>query len=201
MRAEALRRLEWRDDGAPVVGYLGRLVPEKGVRFLMSVLERVRPPWRALLVGGGPLETEVRAWAGRHGDRVRFVPAVRHDEVPLYLNVMDVLAAPSESAPHWREQLGRMIIEAFACGVTVMGSDSGEIPFTIGDAGIVAGERDDAAWVDALSVLLEDTEKRRHLGAAGRARAVAHFDWRIVGSRTLDFLDRAASSGSDMATK
>jgi glycosyltransferase involved in cell wall biosynthesis len=194
MRAEVFRRLGWSQDGAPVVGYLGRLVSEKGVAFLMSVLNRVRAGWRALVVGGGPLEAKVRAWADGHGDQVRLIPAVKHDEVPLYLNAMDILAAPSETVAHWREQLGRMIIEAFACGVAVIGSDSGEVPFTIGDGGLVVRERDERAWVEALSELLDDTAKRRELAAAGRARAAAHFDWRVVGARTLDFLAQAAST-------
>jgi glycosyltransferase involved in cell wall biosynthesis len=87
-----------------------------------------------------------------------------------------------------------MIIEAFACGVAVIGSDSGEVPFTIGDGGLVVRERDERAWVEALSELLDDTAKRRELAAAGRARAAAHFDWRVVGARTLDFLAQAAST-------
>ncbi|HEX5727248.1 MAG TPA: glycosyltransferase, partial [Longimicrobiaceae bacterium] len=68
-------QLGW-DDGPPVVGFLGRFVPEKGVRLLMAVLDRVDAPWRALFVGGGPLDAEVRAWAARHGDAVRVAGGV-----------------------------------------------------------------------------------------------------------------------------
>jgi phosphatidylinositol alpha-1,6-mannosyltransferase len=196
LRAEAFRRLGWSPRGPPVVGYLGRLVGEKGVPFLLSVLDRTHSPWRALIVGGGPMEGQVRAWAGHHGDRVRFVRAVKHDQVPMYLNAMDVLAAPSETVPHWREQLGRMIIEAFACGVPVIGSNSGEVPFTIGDAGIVVRERDDHAWIETLSLQLDAPERRRELAAKGRERAASHFDWRVIGARTLDFLAQAASGHS-----
>jgi phosphatidylinositol alpha-1,6-mannosyltransferase len=193
LRDEAMRRLSWSNQGAPVVGFLGRLVQEKGVSFLLSVLDRTRAAWRALIVGGGPMEGHVRAWARGHGDRVRIVPAVKHDEVPLYLNAMDVLATPSETAAHWREQLGRMIIEAFACGVTVIGSDSGEIPFTIGDAGIVLRERDDRAWIEGLGAVLDDPARRREFAVKGRDRAQSHFSWRVVGARTLDFLAGAAA--------
>jgi glycosyltransferase involved in cell wall biosynthesis len=194
LRAEAFRRLGWSDGGAPVVGYLGRLVREKGVPFLLSVLNRTRAGWRALIVGGGPLEKQVRSWADSYGDRVRVVPAVKHDQVPMYLNAMDVLAAPSETVAHWREQLGRMIIEAFACGVPVIGSDSGEVPFTIGDAGVVVRERDGRAWIEALSAQLEAPERRREFAARGRERAASYFDWRLIGARTLDFLAEAAGS-------
>jgi glycosyltransferase involved in cell wall biosynthesis len=194
LRAEALRRLDWTPDGTPVVGYLGRLVPEKGVLLLMSVLDRLQTDWRALVVGGGALEGRVRSWAAGYPDRVRVVSAVQHDAVALYLNAMDILAAPSQTIPEWREQLGRMIIEAFACGVPVVGSDSGEVPFTIGDAGLVIPEHDEGAWVDALSGLLETPRKRVELTRAGRDRAVAHFSWRAVAVKTLLFLAQAADA-------
>jgi glycosyltransferase involved in cell wall biosynthesis len=195
MRAEARRRVGWADAGPPVVGYLGRLVPEKGVSLMMAALDATRSPWRALLVGGGPMEGQVRAWAAKHGDRVRFVPAVTHDEVPLHLNAMDALCAPSQTTPRWREQVGRMIIEAFACGVAVLGSDSGEIPFTIGDAGLVLPERDVSAWTEALGTLLDDGARRRDLAAQGRQRALSEFAWPVVAKRTLAFLDQASRPG------
>jgi len=194
LRAESRRRLGWSDAGAPVVGYLGRLVPEKGVSLLMNALDATRSPWRALVVGGGPMESSVRAWAARHGDRVRFVPAVVHDDVPFHLNAMDALCAPSQTTPRWREQVGRMIIEAFACGVPVLGSDSGEIPFTIGDAGVILPERDEGAWVAALSALLDSAGRRRELSERGRHRALSEFAWSVVAKRTLAFLGKAARS-------
>jgi glycosyltransferase involved in cell wall biosynthesis len=194
LRAEARRRLGWSEAGAPVVGYLGRLVPEKGVSLVMNALDATRSPWRALFVGGGPMESEVRAWAAKHGDRVRFVPAVTHDEVPLHLNAMDALCAPSQTTPRWREQVGRMIIEGFACGVPVLGSDSGEIPFTLGDAGVLLPERDESAWVAALDTLLDSGAKRRELSERGRQRALSEFAWSVVAKRTLAFLDMASAS-------
>jgi glycosyltransferase involved in cell wall biosynthesis len=195
IRREALRRLEWAEGGPPVIGYLGRLVPEKGVAFLLSVLDRTPGAWRALIVGGGSLDAEVRAWGARHGDRVRIVPAVMHDEVPLYLNAMDILCAPSQTTVQWREQLGRMIIEAFACGVAVLGSDSGEIPFTIGDAGLVLPEGDELAWIGALGEAVESPVRRTELMARGRQRAATHFAWPVVAERTLRFLEASTATG------
>ena len=135
-----LARLGW-SDGTPVVGFLGRLVPEKGVELLTTVLDRVTTPWRALIVGSGPLEEMVSAWGRRHPDRVRVITTVQHDEVPAYLNAMDVLCAPSQTTPRWREQFGRMLIEAFASGVAVIASTSGEIPYVVADAGVLVPER------------------------------------------------------------
>jgi len=178
-------RVGWSGD-TPVVGFLGRFVPEKGLPALMRILDGTNAPWRALLVGNGPLEAEVRAWAAKHGDRVALATTVAHDEVPAYLNAMDVLCAPSQSTRRWREQFGRMIIEAFACGVPVVASECGEIPHVVGDAGIVLGEREERRWSDTLARLLENPGDRGELAARGRERAVSVFDWAKVGQRHVD---------------
>jgi glycosyltransferase involved in cell wall biosynthesis len=187
--ADFLRELGWKEQGAPVVGYLGRFVPEKGVELLRSVLERLTTPWRALFVGGGPLEASLRAWGERHGDRVRVVTGVPHVQVPRVLNAMDVLCAPSQTTPRWKEQFGRMLAEGFACGVPVLTSDSGEIPHTAGDAGRVLPEADVAAWTAALAELLESPDRRRELSARGRERAVTRFSWPVVAREHLAFFE------------
>jgi glycosyltransferase involved in cell wall biosynthesis len=187
-RATLLNRYGW-EPGPPVVGFLGRFVPEKGCRLLMRVLDRVAAPWRALFVGAGPLEAELRRWSQRHGDSVRVETGVAHDEVPRFLNAMDVLCAPSQTTTWWREQFGRILIEAFACGIAVVGSDSGEIPHVIADAGLVVGEHDEESWVRALSLLLTDPDRRADMAARGRRRAVASFAWPVVARQHLEFFD------------
>lgn len=184
-----LRELGWEAEGPPVVGYLGRFVPEKGVELLRGVLEQLTTPWRALFVGGGPLEASLRAWGERQGGRVRVVTGVPHARVPSALNAMDVLCAPSQTTRKWKEQFGRMLAEGFACGVPVVTSDSGEIPHTAGDAGRVLPEADSAAWTKALAELLESPARRRELAARGRERAVTRFAWSVVAREHLDFFE------------
>lgn len=184
-----LRELGWKEQGPPVVGYLGRFVPEKGVELLRSALDRLTTPWRALFVGGGPLEQSLRAWAERHGDKVRIVTGVPHAKVPRVLNAMEVLCAPSQTTPRWKEQFGRMLAEGFACGVPVLTSDSGEIPHTAGNAGRVLPEADVAAWTSALAELLESPDRRRELSARGRERAVTRFSWPVVAREHLSFFE------------
>ena len=186
---EALRRLGWAARGAPVVGYLGRFVEQKGLRLLTRTLSRLTSDWRALFVGSGPLEGELRRWAEGWGDRVRVSTGVRHDEVPAYLNAMDVLCAPSQTTPAWREQLGRMLIEAFACGVPVVASDSGEIPFVVGDAGVLVGERDEDGWTRAVGELLGSPGRRAELAGRGLERARSVYAWPRVARQHLDFFE------------
>jgi len=179
--------LGWEEQGAPVIGYLGRLVPDKGLDLLMRVLDRLQTPWRALFVGTGPMEATLQTWANRHPDRVRICTTVKHDDVPQYLNAMDVLCAPSQTMPNWKEQFGRMLIEAFACGVPVIGSDSGEIPYVIQEAGVVVGEKDEQGWVQALSDLLESPCQRAELGAQGLHRAHSVYAWPVIAKQYLEF--------------
>lgn len=187
-------RLGWEGEGPPVVGILGRFVPEKGFDILMHVLDQLPTSWRALFVGNGLLEKELRRWGALHGDRVRVLTGVKHDEVPAYLNAMDILCAPSQTTPNWREQLGRMLIEAFACGVPVIASASGEIPYVVGDAGVIVGEKDEAGWVKALEVLLEDSSYRMELSRRGLERAQTTYAWPIIARQHLDFFDELLDS-------
>ena len=142
-----------------------------------------------MFVGMGPLEAELRQWAAGFGDRVRIVTGVTHDRVPAYLNAMDVLCAPSQTTPRWREQFGRMLAEAFACGVPVLASNSGEIPYSVGDAGVIVDEHDESQWIAALGSLLESPARRSELVMRGLDRARTLFDWRVVARKHLAFFD------------
>lgn len=158
----------------PVVGFVGRLTQAKGLDVLMQALDQISPPrtWSLLLLGSGEYKEKVLAWAAGKGwsDRVKITLA-KHAEVPRYLAAMDLLVAPSQTMKNWREQFGRMIIEAFACGVPVVGSDSGEIPFVIGDAGRVVAEADVAGWTKTIQELLDQPGLREDLARRGLSRA------------------------------
>jgi glycosyltransferase involved in cell wall biosynthesis len=187
-------RLGWSDSGPPVVGFLGRFIEAKGLALMLRTLDSTASPWRALFVGGGPMEPALRQWAVPHAARVRIVTGVGHDGVPAYLNAMDVMLAPSQTTPQWREILGRMLIEAFACGVPVLASDSGEIPYVVADAGVIAGERDEAGWRRALADLLESPARRAELASRGRDRARAVYSWPVVARRHLEFFTELLSA-------
>lgn len=183
------QHLGWTGDRPLVIGYIGRFVPEKGLRLLIKVLDRLRVPWRALFIGGGPMTEQLQEWAARHGDRVKIVTGVSHDQVPAYLNAMDVLCAPSQTTRRWHEQFGRMLVEAFACGVPVIASDSGEIPYVVREAGVIVGEKDEDVWLQALTQLLEDAPLRAELAAMGVERAHRLYAWPVVARQHLIFFE------------
>ena len=180
--------LGW-DGDVPVVGFAGRFVPEKGLELLMKVLDRISVPWRTLLVGSGPMETALRHWAAARGDRVQIVTGVTHEQMPAYLAAMDLLCVPSQTLSRWREQFGRTIIEGFASGVVVVGSDSGEIPHVIGDAGAILPEGDEQTWVESLERLLGDPPARVALAQRGRERAHRRYAWGQVARAHIQFFD------------
>ena len=155
----------------------------------MRALDGARQPWRALFVGGGPMDDELSAFGAAHPGRVRVLTGVAHDDVPEHLNAMDLMCAPSQTTARWREQFGRMLIEAMACGVPVVASRSGEIPHVVGDAGLVVDEADVAPWTSAIDRLLGDSALRRDLSARGLARAHEKYAWPVVARAHLQFFE------------
>jgi len=166
----------WKNWGlfGPVIGYVGRLTPEKGIRTILKVLETLSPNcWGGtVFLGSGPLENDIKIWARGNGwqDKV-VVRLVKHSDMPLELPGLDVLIAPSQTTTTWREQFGRMLIEAMASGVPVISSDSGEIPHTVGDAGLIIPESDVAGFAKALSHVLESSQLQEELRGKGLIRS------------------------------
>jgi phosphatidylinositol alpha-1,6-mannosyltransferase len=187
-RRQVMGRLGWSETDR-VVGFLGRFVPEKGIPLLLAALRNASTPWRALFVGGGPMLHTLQRFAVEHPGRVHVETGVAHDDVPIWINTMTVLCAPSQTTPRWREQFGRMLIEAMACGVPVVASDSGEMPAVVGDAGLVVGERDVTAWAAAIDRLLENEALRRAYAASGLERAHTRFAWPVIARAHLAFFE------------
>ena len=167
----------------PVIGFIGRMLPAKGLDVLAEALRLIDDlPWRALFVGDGDEReiTERRLRESGLLERARFTGAVPHEEVARYYREMDVLAMPTRTTNRVREQFGRVLVEAMASGVAVVGSTSGAIPEVIGDAGIVVAENDPASLADALRRMLCDENTRRELARRGRARVERLYTWRLV---------------------
>ena len=167
----------------PVIGYLGRFTEEKGVLLLLRVIEAlgIDKPWNLLMLGSGPLEPAIRRWAADRGitERVH-IRLVKHEEVPQVLRAMDLLVAPSQTTPRWREQFGRMLIEAFAAGVPVVASDSGEIPWVASNAAVVVAESDVPGFTDAIRRLIDNPGERAELVRRGLLRAELYSSVRLA---------------------
>ena len=182
-----------RPPGVPfTIGYAGRLVEEKGLHTLVEAVAGLGGEWRLMLCGTGPLKDELQARLQGLGlaKRAQFNDYVPSGEMPRHLREMDVLVLPSLTRPNWKEQFGRVLIEAMSCGVPVIGSDSGEIPHVVGEAGLIFPEGDAGALRGLLHKLWEDASLRRDLGARGRARVLAHYTQAEVAEETVALYKR-----------
>jgi glycosyltransferase involved in cell wall biosynthesis len=178
-------RLAWAGPETFLIGCVGRLVSEKGLTDALSALAQMSADAHLLLAGEGPMRSDLEAQAAVSGltGRVHFAGSRPLTELPEIMNVLDALLLPSRTTSRWKEQFGRVLIEAGACGVAVIGSDSGAIPEVIGDAGLTYPEGDVAALADRLRCLQEDAALRARLGRTGRERAVRLFSWPQVAAQ------------------
>jgi glycosyltransferase involved in cell wall biosynthesis len=181
-----------------VVGFVGRFVEEKGLITLGLALSNLKKyPWKWLLLGRGSLQPILMEKAAEWGikDRLIWVETVAHDEVPRYINLMNTLVLPSETnnqfqtltAVGWKEQFGHVLIEAMASKVPVIGSNSGEIPYVIKDAGLIFPEGDVEALKNCLVSLMEQPSLAENLAQLGYERAMNHYTNKALARQQLDF--------------
>ncbi len=186
-RAQVRRRLQLPDD-EPLVLFVGRIEPLKGIDILLRAAAETEGRFRLLVVGGDSREagrkSELRRLADDLGiaDRVVFRDAVPHDELPLYYNAADVCVVPS-----YYESFGLVAVEAMACGVPVVASRVGGLLETVrdGQTGYLVPWRCPEPFAERLELLLDNEPLRRSLGRMARA-AVERFRWAEVAAQVED---------------
>jgi len=181
-----------------VVGFVGRFVEEKGLLTLGEALAGLKQlPWKWLLVGQGKLRSQLVEKSIEWGisDRIIWVESISHEEVPAYINLMNCLVLPSQTSYKfktlttvgWKEQFGHVLIEAMACKIPVVGSDCGEIPHVIGDAGLIFPEGNAEKLRDCLRQLMQRPELVADLGDRGYHRAMSNYTNQALAEQLLDF--------------
>ena len=172
----------------PLIGFVGRLIPEKGVNLLLEALHRIKDfEWRVLILGSGPLESEIIGkWREMLGDHLIFRKAVQRVEVPDYMRAMDIFVLPSYTTPAWKEQFGLVLAQAMLAGVPCIGSSSGAIPDVIGPGGLVFKENDVEDLGKKLERLLVDLSLRKSLAEKARSYALQNYTHAAVSAGYLD---------------
>jgi len=170
-----------------VVGFVGRLVPEKGPHILLKAAARMSADVQVLLIGSGPMEERLRLQAQEEdmAERLTIIASIPHADVPKYLGIVDVIVLPSRTTPVWKEQFGHVLIEAMACGVPVIGSSSGAIPEVIGDAGLIFPEEDVAALCECIEKVKANPDLVVRLSNAGRRRVQECYTHQAIAEKTL----------------
>jgi len=176
--------------GAPVVGAVARLAPQKGPEFFLDaasiIVERV-PDAQFLWVGDGPLRESLAARAGLRRLPIRFVGLVPPERVPAYLGAMDVVLMTSL----W-EGLPRVVVQASLCARPVVAFDAPGVREVLVDGvtGRVAARGDARAMAEMACALLALPDRGRAMGLEARRRTAGEFRW----ERMVDDLDSLYAS-------
>ncbi|MBZ0256135.1 glycosyltransferase [bacterium] len=170
------------------IGYVGRMLHMKGVDLLIQALAQF-PRAQLRMIGTGDDFPAIQSLCNElHvADRVEWIPSLNEREIPSFMSELDVLVLPSRSTPGWMEQLGRVLIEAMAVGVPVVGARSGAIAEVIGDAGLLFEEDNADDLAKQLKRLYDDPELRMMLHHKGRQRAQDHYTWKNFAQQTAAF--------------
>jgi glycosyltransferase involved in cell wall biosynthesis len=169
-----------------VFGYFGRISPEKGIHLLVEAVAQLQPRCQLLIdrfadtAGDKQYLADLIELAQARGiaNRIVFFDA-DHTDMPRYMNCADCAVLPSLTTARMKEQYGRVIPEAMACNVPVVGSSSGTIPYMIGDAGLIFPEGDVGALQDSLARIMRDASLRQRLAGEGRKRAATVFSLQV----------------------
>lgn len=180
----------------PLVVSVSRLVPRKGMDVLIRAAAALRPQHPSLTVaiaGGGRDAARLRALVASTGAPVRFLGKVPGADLPSLYGCADVFAMLCRN--RWggleQEGFGIVFLEASASGVPAVAGASGGAADAVvdGETGVVvAGPHDPDAVAAALAPLLDDSDRRAAMGAAGRRRAVSEFTYDLLARRLHEAL-------------
>jgi len=171
------------------IGFVGRLVPERGLDVLLRACAQLRGDWKLVVVGTGPSQEELEALAERLGVGARVVwqGGIPRGWLDTFWPTVDCVVLPARTTPRWVESVGQSLLDAMAQGLPVVGSDSGVLPEIIGDAGVTVPEDDPDRLALALQRLQAMPDEAASLGTAGRRRVMSEFVDDAIARKTLAY--------------
>jgi len=172
-----------------VVGFVGRFTASKGVGVLLRAAKELKealPQVTFLLVSTTLFPKKFSDLADDLGVRscLRVADSIPHEAIPEYMQSMDALVLPSITTPTWKEQFGRVLPEAMACRVPVIGSSSGAIPEVVGEAGLIFEEGNAHDLAEKISSLVNNGKLRLSLAQSGFDRVRQEYSFEIIAERT-----------------
>lgn len=159
----------------PLVGVVGRFVPQKGYADVVAaagLVAELRPDARFALVGDGELKTDIEGRIRSRGLQSRVVIVEGREDAPELMPAFDIVALPSL----W-EGLPYVLLEAMAAGRAVVATRVGGIPDVIDDGrdGVLVPAREPAALAAAIAKLIDNGERRSMMGVEARDKVVARY--------------------------
>ena len=169
------------------IGFVGRLVPERGAETLLRACGQLLGPWTLTVVGTGPEQEVLEALAQKLGlaSRIRWQGGIPRAELEALWNDLDCLVVPSRDTGNWVERSSPVLLEAMVRGVVPVVTRAGALPEIVGDAGIVVDDVESLAL--ALQELMAEPERLRILGQRARQRVLEEYVDSAVAQRTLAF--------------
>lgn len=178
-----------------VYGYIGRIIPEKGIEDMIRAFEG----WdikntKLLIIGNGDaayvnhikdLILELNL-----DDMIIMKSAIPFEDIPTYFQLFNISLLLSHTTPIWKEQFGRVLVESMAAGTPVIGSDSGAIPLVIGDTGYIVSEQSVPEIQKALIEAFEDTKKYQLLVNKAKERSHREFSYQAIAKKTYTFIQK-----------
>lgn len=163
--------------------FVGRLVPEKGIKELYKAFTIIRGNVKQKIVlqiiGEGPLESWLKMKI-KQDDLENYIKIkkISYDQIHKAYQAADIFVLPSQPTKTIAEQYGMVLIEAMACGLPVVASNIGAIPEVVGEAGIVTDTSNIENLSNKLDQLISDRKMRENLSAKALQRATEMFDCR-----------------------
>jgi glycosyltransferase involved in cell wall biosynthesis len=177
------------------VAYLGRLDAAKGLPLLMEAWDVFRArhrdaPLRLAVAGGGPLEEQVRAWAGARPD-VDFLGILDAGRAQDLLRDSLAAVVPSQ----WEETFGLVAVEAMACGVVPVAPARGSFPEIVRDGvdGVLFAPDDPGSLATVLAQVDQQPDHFVRLGRSARAAHAARFASDVSLARLVEIYEFARS--------
>ena len=170
------------------ISYVGRLLEGKGIDDLIDatyLLKKMGRQVALFIVGSGNLrkKLEEKVSSLQLSQEVQFINNLKQSQLPLFFHHVDVLVLPSTTGTKWKEQFGRVLVEAMACKVPVVGSSSGEIPNVVGDAGLIFKEGNVKDLSGCLDLLIVNKEARERMALKGFKRVKEMYTWTTVAKK------------------
>lgn len=178
-------------EGKFVISFVGRYVQEKGIHTLIQAIEKLThtdniTEFSLLLLSSMEPPDWLKEKANTLKDKIYIIGNIPHEDFPRYVNLFDILVLPSETQENWKEQFGRVIVEAMACGVPVIGSSSGAIPEIIGDYGLVFQEKDAQDLTNKLLELINNPRMLSDLKGKVREYVMENYTHDKVVEKTIN---------------
>ncbi len=158
-----------------IIAYVGRFVREKGIEDLIQAIASLDESFVLLLIGSGPDQPLIQVWLERYQaqSKVLILGPQSPQSLSGYLHAIDLLVLPSRTSYFWKEQYGRILTEAMASQTLVIGSDSGSIPFVIGDPQLIFQENNPQALKEKIAAVFnENIHKNADLLEKNKKRAL-----------------------------